>query len=175
METDFRSRVDHMWHVWINRRQDERRKAGDDVWEHDLYEFKNMLQFLEYGHEVIAKAFEGRLAKTHRQCSRQEPVEIKENTLKCCLEAQDGTTCPILLSLKSVFDEHAQRPPIGDYSYVVHVEYLYRTMAKTCAWHIYQNSSQCDTSEGYLLDESDRMFWRNVYDSMMGDDVVEEE
>lgn len=161
--------ADHLWHVWMNRRNFNRKSESPH--EHSLYEFKDMLQFLGYGHEVIAQAFEGRLSKTHRQCSRQAPVEIKENVLKCACEGVDVTKCPILLSLKQTFDDNKMH-------YDVPVEHLYRTMAKTCAWHTYKVSCgieekgfRIDTSEGYLLDESDRMFWRNVYDSLSQDDA----
>lgn len=82
--------ADHLWHVWINRRQEELRKADPEAkHEHSLYEFKDILQFLEYGHVLIAKAFEGNLGKTHQQCSHQAPVEIKENVLKCACMGQN--------------------------------------------------------------------------------------
>lgn len=151
-----------MWHVWMNRQN----KIGDDNWDHSMYEFKNMLEFLEYGHISIREAFEGNLRKVHQQCSRQAPVEIKENSLRCCSENVDVTKCPLLLSLKAVFEEEKLHHPVPD-------GLLYRTMAKTCAWHIHKVACGipnkhwgCDTSEGYLKDESDRMFWSNIYESM---------
>lgn len=71
--------ADHLWHVWMNRRNFGRPDKSPH--EHSLYEFKDMLQFLDYGHVVIQNAFEGKLSKVHRQCSRTAPVEIKENVL----------------------------------------------------------------------------------------------
>lgn len=160
------SNADHMWHVWINRQNENK---GGDEFDHSPYEFKNVIQFLEYGHTQIADAFEGRLRKNHRQCSMQEPVSIKENVLRCACEGTDVTKCPMLLGIKEVFEEHKSRSSFYD----IPVEHLYRTMAKTCAWHSLKvamkmgNSGMgCDLSEGLLLDESDRMFWNNVYESM---------
>lgn len=156
--------ADHLWHVWMNRRNFDRKDGAPH--EHSLYEFKSMLEFLEYGHRVIKDAFEGTLSKIHRQCSRSQPVQLEENVLKCACEGVDVTKCPILLDVKQTFDDNKAR-------YDVPVEMLYRTMAKTCAWHTYKVSCgieekgfQIDTSEGYLLDTSDRMFWDNVYQSM---------
>ncbi len=164
--------ADHLWHVWMNRRNFNREDKAPH--EHSLYEFKAMLQFLEYGHEVIHKAFNGHLAKTHIQCSHQEPVEIKQNVLKCACEGIDVTTCPMLLGLKQTFDDNKSH-------YDVPAEQLYRTMAKTCAWHTYKTSCdikeglfQIDTSEGYLMDESDRMLWSNIYSSLSESDEGEE-
>lgn len=173
MSDDGRSKreADHLWHVWMNRRNFDR--PGKSPHEHSLYEFKHMLQFLDYGHVVIGNAFEGKLPKVHQQCSHQAPMEIKENALRCACEGQDVTKCPILLSVKAVFDDNKAH-------YDVPVEQLYRTMAKTCAWHTYKVSCgveegpfKIDTSEGYLLDESDRMFWSTVYNNMA--DAGEEE
>lgn len=167
--------ADHMWHAWINRQNDI--KGGED-WDHSLYEFKNVFQFLEYGHKQIADAFEGRLRTTHRQCSHQAAVEIKENSLRCACQGVDVTKCPMLLGIKEVFEEHKGR----NEHYDIPVEFLYRTMAKTCAWHslkialkIGNSGMGCDLSEGILCDESDRMYWRNLYDNMAADSEEESE
>ena len=164
--------ADHLWHVWMNRRNSPKIGAKGEF-EHSLYEFKNMLQFLEYGHVVIQKAFEGKLPTVHQQCSHVEPVKIEKNVLKCACEGQEVTTCPILLSIKEVFAEN--------HRYDIPVEHLYRTMAKTCAWHSYKIStgikegmSKCDLSEGFLLDESDRMFWNTVYENLSDSDEAGE-
>ena len=41
-------------------------------------------------------------------------------------------------------------------------------LAKTCAWHVYRESRArfVDSSEGFHLDEGDRMFWQRTYASM---------
>jgi hypothetical protein len=171
--------ADQLYHVWINRRQDERRKAGAE-WEGSLYEFKSMLNFLSYGHDQIRKAVEGRLPATHRQCSRCEPEPVENNRLMCCL-GKDVLTCPILCSLKATIEEERYRvaPYDGEKHYAnVDDEQLYRLMARTCAWHIYHEETgiqdghhfQVDTSEGYLLDKTDRIFWDRVYTSLAGSD-----
>lgn len=159
---------DHIWHCWINKRQQERSK--DEPWEHSLYEFKSMLQFLTYGAKQIKDAFEGKLPQTHRQCSHH-PVEKLPvlNVLKCSREGTDVTKCPLLQSLAAVFDETKVEPKPRTM--------LYDLMAKTCAWHIYAKAVgipeghhfAIDTSMGYLMDETDRMFWNRVHTSMMMD------
>jgi hypothetical protein len=163
MSSDTRD-AEHLWHVWINRRQQARGK--DAPWEHNLYEFKNMLQFLSYGAKQIEDAFEGRLPQTHRQCSHQ-PVEQLPvlNTLKCSRDGIDVKKCPILQSLAKTFGEQTKSLP---------KTVLYDLMAKTCAWHIYTKATNTpdghhfaiDTSMGYLLDETDRIFWDRVHTSM---------
>lgn len=165
--------ADHIWHVWINHRQDERRGLE---WEHSLYEFKSMLQFLTYGRKQIQKAFTGNLPKTHRQCSRCAPEPIPNNHLSCCL-GQEVTTCPILTSLKATVEEQRTRiTPFDGKAHYANVtdEHLYRLMAQTCAWHIYHEACNIkdertfyvDTSEGYLMSVSDRMFWDRIYNSL---------
>jgi len=174
-ESNAEHNADHIYHCWINKRQEG--KQSD--WEHSLYEFKDMLQFLQYGHKQIAEAFTGELPTTHKQCSRCESEPIKDNTLTCCL-GKNVTTCDILVSLKSTVESERDRvaPYSGEKSYSnVTDEYMYRLMARTCAWHIYKTSCdikdghnfKVDTSEGYLLTKGDRMFWDNVYRSMAGE------
>lgn len=170
--------LDHIWHVWINKRQNER---GYDKWEHSLYEFKSMLQFLTYGAKQIQTAFENRLPQTHRQCSHQ-PVEQLPvlNTLRCSRGGVDVTQCPILLSLRESFEEERTRvyafndePANPD----LKSEAVYDLMAKTCAWHIYTEATgtpeghhfSIDTSMGYLMDETDRIFWDRVHSNMAAD------
>ncbi len=175
--------LDHIWHVWINKRQQERNDQAK--WEHSLYEFKTMLQFLTYGAKQIRTAFEGLLPQTHQQCSHQ-PVEQLPvlNTLKCSREGIDVTKCPILLSLRETFE--AERTRIYPFNGKaanpdLKPEAVYDLMAKTCAWHIYTEATgtpeghhfSIDTSMGYLLDETDRIFWDRVHSSMaMSDDEL---
>ena|ERR1700679_3624645 len=166
----------HIWHVWFNIRQaSERKTDANHHHEHSLYQFKNMLEFLAYGHTQIQKAFENKLPTTHKQCSHSPSIPIINNVLKCSLGA-DVVTCPILLHLKKTFDEQVGytipfngEKPYGD----LPPDTVYGLMAKTCAWHIYKQSTNAteewggvDTSMGYLLDESDRMFWDRVHSSL---------
>lgn len=157
----------HLWHVWMNKRNEGR--AGSDDWEHSTYEFKNLIDWLQYGHERIASAFEDRLPKTHRQCSLSEAEAVPQNVLKCCL-GEDVTTCQILASLRKTIGEYREQPFYRDFSDAD----LYRLMSFTCGWHIFttavgvpkKHQFHCDTSEGYMLDVTDRMFWDRVYSSM---------
>lgn len=170
--------AEHLWHVWINKRQ-EANKKNDAPREHDLYEFKSMLEFLGYGHRVIQQAFENKLPTIHQQCSHSQPLPIVNNRLVCAL-GTEVTSCPILDHLKSTWESETARisPFDGKPSYELPIEALYRTMAKTCAWHIYSLSVQAhhdwngiDTSEGWMKDESDHMFWSNVYQSLSSNGV----
>ena len=181
--SDVLSRVDHIWHVWMNQRK---AYSSDDPFERGLYEFKSLVQFLEYGHQQIQRAYEGKLRTTHQQCSRTAPEPIKENRLKCCLNGTDVTECPILLSLKETAEKERQPLTFRDgtkFDRHVSDEEVYRLMARTCAWHIFAKAigstsgwHGIDTTEGYLMDESDRMFWRNVlYESMAASDPYDEE
>jgi hypothetical protein len=159
--------LEHIWHVWMNRRQEEERKSNPDhKWEHSLYEFKNMLQFLASGHRSLQEAFEGRLPTIHQQCSHSAPIPIVNNVLKCA-RGTEVTTCPILLQLKDSFDRRGKG--YDD----IPAESIYRLMAQTCAWHIYTRSVNStegfggiDTSMGYVMDTSDRMFWDTIHSNM---------
>lgn len=163
--------AEHLWHVWMNRRNDTHR---DGEFEHSLYEFKRVLSFLEYGHERIGKAFSGEMPSQHRHCSLSQPEQICENRLVCCL-GTEVPKCEILLSIKTLFDEERRRTVPAGFKPYEHVtdEHCYRIMARTCAWHIYKTVTKgqegwggVDTSEGYHLDESDRRFWARTYESM---------
>lgn len=165
--------ADHLWHVWLNSRN----TVGS--FDHSMYEFKSMLDFLRYGHEQIAKAFTGGLTKTHQQCSRCQPEEVKDNKLSCAF-GTDVTKCQILVSIKSVFDAERERVcgSIGKFYSSVPDSEMYRVMANTCAWHMYtqpiKDKSHIDTSEGWLTDVSDRMFWDRIYQSMASGDPDED-
>lgn len=177
-----RSQADHVYHAWINRRQDELAKAGKQR-EHSLYEFKSLMHFLQWGGKRIEKAFTGQLPVLHQQCSRCEPEPIPNNVLKCCMGVE-VLECDILLSLKATFEEERNREcgVLGKHYSGIPDEEMYRLMAQTCAWHIYKTVTKgqegwggIDTSEGHLLDVSDRMFWDRVYSSMADSDPEEEE
>src|SRR5579885_2709381 len=154
--------LNHIWHVWMNKRQ--REGIPNQPWEHSLYEFKSMLQFLAYGHKQIKEAFEGELPQTHQQCSHQPVEQLKVvNTLRCAREGIDVTKCPILLSLQKTFNEEHERVYSfnGEKAYPdLDADSVYELMAKTCAWHIYEAACgipkgfnfNVDTSMGYLMD-----------------------
>jgi len=163
---------DHIWHVFMNKMNDARKPDGFD---RTIYEFKGMIQWLEYGHEKIAQAFEGRLPSSHRQCSHVAPEPIPSNNLVCAI-GKDVTECQILKDLRAVVDEQkAHYSGLDD-------AFLYRLMSMTCAWHILHKSTGMtngwhgiDTSEGFMCDTSDRMFWSRVYESMAGPGPEEEQ
>jgi hypothetical protein len=174
------SAVDHAFHLWINRRQDDRRKAGEPF-EHDLYEWKSMLQEVERLPSWLRRARTNALPTAHQQCSRQAPEGIADNRLICAL-GMDVTLCPILASLYVTFDqerEHRERLTAtwrerGDDEarlarHALSADDADEVAAKVCTWHIFMSKLQrpgLDTSEGYVQDESDRRFWKRTYENM---------
>lgn len=162
-----RRNAEHIWHVWLNRWN----QVGDSDFDHSMYEFKSMLDFLRYGHQLIEQAFTGNLRTIHRQCSLTAPEHIESNCLKCAF-GKDVTECGILKSLKSTFDEKTANEHYADAK-----PELFRIMANTCAWHMYtepiRTGQFLDTTEGWLMDKSDRMFWDNVYSILAQSDEKE--
>ena len=154
-------RADHAWHAWINRRQDERRDAELDF-EFHLYEFKRMLSELRRLPALFKRMREGTLRTTHQHCSHSAPELIAENYLACCL-GEKIAECEILAGLRACLDKHSVPPEQQD-----------EIQTATCCWHIYQNHHRCDTSEGYILDESDRRFWSELYESLPMDGPAED-
>ena len=157
---------DHLWHVFMNR-------LSEKDHDHTLYEFKNTIHWLEYGHEKIAQAFEGRLPSTHRQCSMSYVEAVPSPELRCAI-GKNVLDCEILSQLRAVVDEHRNKEQ-GFYADFTE-EALYRLMSLTCAWHILKQAAgmqqgwRLDTSEGYMQDTSDRIFWERTYRSMAGGD-----
>ncbi len=157
-----RQSAEHIWHVWLNRWSDQA-KSHDP----SMYEFKSMVQFMEYGARQIENAYTGKLPVIHQQCSRSAPEKIDNNRLRCAL-GKDVTECDFLKSIKGTFDEQRKD---AYYAEIPDAE-IFRVMANTCAWHIYTTQIKegkfIDTSEGWLMDESDRMYWERVYKSLAG-------
>lgn len=167
--------MDHLFHVWINQRQDERRNAGES-WEHDLYEWKDALQELRRLPQWLRRARTGMLPTLHQQCSHSAPEPITDNRLTCA-PGVDVVACPILKSLYASFED--QRTDGAPYTGEPHYPDLTaddgdEIAARVCTWHIFTEQFRrilsgqgfIDTSEGYVQDEGDRMYWRNVYDSL---------
>ena len=152
----------HRWHSWINKVSGILAKENKML-DRTVYEFKSMLDWLSYGHIKLAEAFEGRLPSIHRQCSHQPEEQIKQNMLRCAI-GKNVLECPILASLKADYEEHV-KPPLES-------ESLFKIMSATCAFHVMQKATamtegfRLDTSEGYMQDTSDRMYWERVYESM---------
>jgi hypothetical protein len=167
-EAQRRSATDDVWHVWINRRQDERRARGEE-WERSLYEFKGMLGELRRLPHWIKRARTGDLPTVHQHCSRSPVERIPTNRLVCALGV-DVTQCEILKSLRSTFDEERRRPYYGER---IGEDEVDRVSAAVCCWHIFTSAigdgPWIDTSEGYVQDESDRLFWQRTYELMAMD------
>lgn len=175
-----RSTINHAFHVWINQRAEERRR-NSEPFEHDLYEWKNMLMELERLPLWLKRARTGHMPTAHQQYLHSAPEAIAENRLVCAL-GTDVSTCPILASLYATFREQAaaravwaekMRAKFGE-DYQAPIEQLTEddadvVGARVCTWHIFMSTLKApaiDTSEGYVQDESDRRFWGNLYASM---------
>ena len=162
--------ADHIWHVWMNKYSTEQSK-----WPHSLYEFKSLLEFLQWGWKRLEQAFTANLPTEHQQCSLSPVEPIKENILKCCLGAE-CVKCDILLGLKATFDDERNRTRgvLGKFYDQVPETEVYKRMANTCAWHIYTKTCGIvdegfhgvDTTEGHLMDTGDRMYWDRLYQSL---------
>lgn len=148
--------VGQIWHEWFNSEKD-----------HDStkYAFKEMLLELERLPRLFKAQREGKLPKVHQQCSLSAPEPIGEK-LTCCLGV-DVSTCPILKSLEAKFVEGRERyKDITD-------DQIDGVKAATCCQHVLRESEMgrshtFDTSEGYILTESDRLYWDNVYRNLAG-------
>ena len=177
-------KVDHIWHVWINRRNPigEDKPTPPSVTDppmQSMYSWKNALQTLAWAPKAIKKAFTGSLATQHQQCSHCKPVPIEKNELRCWL-GQDVTKCPILLDLQKCFKEEITTPlPDGRPSFYADVtdDDIYKVMGAVCVWHMLASEwaherkelptpAWVDWNEGAFFDKSDQMFWENVYSSM---------
>jgi hypothetical protein len=154
--------LDNPWHGWINEYSTSEQKAGRP-WLHSLYEFKTMLNELPRLAYWIRRARTGELPKVHQQCSHCRPEHIHENHLLCA-KGVNVNECPILLSLRANVKQRGVSEDDAD-----------RLCGLTCAWHIFTTATGVkdgmgwngiDTSEGYVQDASDRMFWSNVYESL---------
>lgn len=146
-----KSEDDMAWHRSLN--EFHKNKFGKD-WQSWMYEAKHL------AHEVWRMAYwfgrerTGQMPALHQQCSHQSPEPIADNHLTCCLGVE-CRKCPFLLAL----DATAVTP-----------EKLDEIKAWTCASHILTESGKrmIDTSEGYILTSSDKMFWERTYANMGG-------
>ena len=139
--------LNHEWHVSINKHVNSpEMHKGNEF----MYEAKNMADEVPRMIMLFKDERLGKLAKKHKQCSKQEPEEIKENHLSCC-KGVKCSECPQLLALESI-----ER---------VEPEDIDTAKAWTCAAHIVSTGGDM-AKEGYLMTVSDKMYWANVYESL---------
>ena len=180
-------KLDHIWHVWINRRNrldgdNPRQPSVTDPPMGSMYSWKSALQTLTWTPGALKKAFTGALATQHQQCSHCKPVPVENNELRCYL-GQDVTKCPILLDLQACFKEQPTcLASVAD-------DDIYEVMGAVCIWHMLAADwaqdrkdlpppAFIDWNESAFQDKSDRMFWENVYTSMaqgMAEDYTQDE
>lgn len=146
--------VGHKWHVAINKCSSER-GHGDVGF---MYEAKSMADEVPRMAYLFSKERAGALAKSMRQCSHSEPVDVPDNHLSCCLGVKCAE-CPYLLAIDAADLEDEEKDT---------------AKAWTCAAHIVSSGGDM-AREGYLLTVDDRMYWDRVYRSLAMDDESEPE
>ncbi|HWT01141.1 MAG TPA: hypothetical protein VN256_12910 [Pyrinomonadaceae bacterium] len=150
-----RRQLDQRLHENINERQraiGAWTAEGQDKFEHWLYESRRVMSELRRLPILFARERNGELPKAFKYCSLS-PVEQlpAENKLVCCL-GQEVRACEIL---RDTFKNTDEFPP----------EVIDQAKAHVCVTHILAESARhsIDTSEGYVLDETDRQFWQRTY------------
>lgn len=139
----------HEWHVAINKHSDSCMENNQD-WPSFMYEAKAMADEVPRMAMLFSLERTNKLPKTHKQCSRQAPVPVPNNHLKCCIGVK-CSDCPALLALEGI----SRSTP----------EEIDLAKAWTCASHI--SSSGGDLAgEGYINTVDDRMYWDNVYQNL---------
>jgi hypothetical protein len=143
--------LSNKWHVALNRFNTAR---TFQMW---MYDAKHMADEIPRIAMRFMQERTGQLPKIHRQCSHSESQPIQDNHLTCCL-GNVCRECPFLLAL-----EQADVTP----------EQLDLMKAWTCASHIIQEKAKhmIDDSEGFILDEGDKMFWQQFITSMSQGDM----
>lgn len=144
---------DHQMHVNINKRQDALRNSCAE-WEHWLYEAKTLPSEISRLTRLFGQERKGELPSTFKYCSFSPTEKIAENKLTCCL-GEEPAKCKILLDTFAGMDSFP-------------AEMIDKAKAHICVTHILTESTKrmIDTSEGYVLDETDRAFWSRTYEAM---------
>lgn len=140
--------TNYRWHRAINKFHEGKIGKGD--WQHWMYKAKRAAYELPRLTRLFGMERTGTLPEFHKQCSYSKAVPI-DNYLQCCLGVKCAE-CKELLALDEA-DMSDERKDLAK--------------AWTCIAHILTIPyTQVDTSEGYILTVSDRMYWQNVYESM---------
>ena len=152
------ARLDHRtsqeWHVAINQFHwdGEKHTQPHRGW---MYAGKDLADEVPRMVQILRDERTGKLPKLHQQCSHSPTETIPDNHLTCCLGVE-CRKCPELLAL-----EKAKLRP----------EQIDVAKAWTCAAHVMSKRGSVDTSEGFLLTVSDRMYWDRVYSSLAMQDA----
>lgn len=141
--------LDHEWHVAINHYSYELRKVNRPH-ESFMYEAKKAADEVPRLIALFKAERDGKLRKTHKQCSQQESALVEDNHLTCCLGVK-CRECPFLLALDKI--DRCKDEDIDT------------AKAWTCATHIVSKGGDF-MGEGYILTVDDRMFWDNVHQSL---------
>jgi hypothetical protein len=165
-------KADHVFHVWINREADKNAENVQPIDPHKdgLYDFKSAMNTLPYLTRMIEKERKRELPMVHQQCSRQSPEPLPENFLTCAFGVK-LRECQILARLNATFDEMRSKPyPDGQPSYYRDIpdSEIDKAKAMACVWHMLMGNGKAfvDWNEGAVQDESDKIYWRRVYDNL---------
>lgn len=148
-----RRRLDYQMHVNINQRQDALRESGGE-WEHWLYEAKTLPHEIARLSRLFEQERKGELPTSYRYCSLSPVEQVPDNKLMCCL-GKEPRACEILAQTFAGMNEFAP-------------EMIDQAKAHVCVTHILTESAKrlVDTSEGYVMDATDRAFWQRTYEMM---------
>lgn len=116
---------------------------------HWMYEAMDASGEVERLQRIFAMERRGELPKIHQHCSFSAPVELPKNFLTCCLGVKCAE-CPELQSLNQAELTEEQKDT---------------AKAWTCVAHILMSGGD-NAREGYILDESDKLFWQETYASL---------
>lgn len=137
----------HRWHVAIN----DYTRDADGPWDklRFMYEAKTMADEVPRLTYLFGLERRGELPKMHRQCSHQEPEPIEDEHLTCCLGVE-CRECPMLKAVEGA-DLSGEEQDAAK--------------AWTCVAHIVSEGGD-PAGEGYVLTESDRIYWECVHASL---------
>ena len=143
----------HQMHCNVNLRQQELRGENPSEWEHWLYEAIYLSGTLKGVAHRFKKLREGTLPTAMRYCSHSPVEALPPQKLTCAL-GKDVSECPILKDIFGNIETASQ-------------ETLDELKASVCVAHIFRETVQpgcpADTSEGYMMDESDKAYWAKTY------------
>lgn len=145
--------VNQRWHEALNIYN-----CPKEHFYHFMYEAKTASHELKRMILLFGDEREGKLTKIHRQCSRSLPEEVIDNHLTCALGVE-CRKCPHLQALDKMGIDEISTDEIK---------------AWTCLTHIISEGGD-KAGDGYLITEDDKIYWKNVNESMAQQSPFEEE
>jgi hypothetical protein len=141
--------LSYEWHRALNKFHSK--PESSDNW---MYEAKTAADEIPRMILLFKLEREGNLPKIHQQCSRSKPVEITEGNFLTCCHGIKTRECKYLKAM-----EEAKVSPDQ-------IDFI---KAWTCASHMLRTPDLW-VNDGFLIDESDKIYWDNVMESLYGSD-----